>query len=342
MARRTRIFIASAGEDLEVAHNLAEALGQDFDVTAWDSGVFGLSQYRLESLLKALDEHDVGVVVLSPTDVVSIRGKTELAPRDNVVFELGMMVVAFGRLRSYMVLPQGADTHILTDLLGVELAHYNPNHHNQLAAMATVANKIRRAIRSSVADRGTNQPQQAQYELFTAEIYTKFATAFKSAKSVDLVFIHSRSLLDRITEALEEFLSSESASLRVFLPDLGRQDLVDQLAKRFDDGPLIPGLIAQAYLRFAGMMRMYPHRIAIRLFRCVPCYSCYRFDDLLYVALYPMSQRRRPSPTFHCPIDSPLGQFVAADLEVLRRPTESRSAPRELLMKLSREFGVCV
>ena len=90
MARRTRIFIASAGEDLEVAHNLAEALGQDFDVTAWDSGVFGLSQYRLESLLKALDEHDVGVVVLSPTDVVSIRGKTELAPRDNVVFELGM------------------------------------------------------------------------------------------------------------------------------------------------------------------------------------------------------------------------------------------------------------
>lgn len=342
MARRTRIFIASAGEDLAVAHDLAEVLGREFYVTPWDSGVFGLSQYRLESLANALADNDVGVVVFSPTDVVTIRGKTQSAPRDNVVFELGMMVAAFGRLRSYIVMPQSADLHLLTDLLGIEPAVYDPNHPTPLAAMEGVANKIRRAIRGANSKGNAVSPSQVQCELFTTEMFPKFVNAFSMASTVELVFIHSRRLLDSTTEVLEDFLSKKTSSLRVFLPDLGRADLVDQLAKRFDDGPHIPAFIAQAYLRFAGMMKAFPGRLTVRLFKCVPSYSSYRFDDSMYVALYPMSQKRRPSPTFHCTVDTPLGQFVSSDIEVLAKRTESRNAPRELLMHLSRKFAIRV
>jgi predicted nucleotide-binding protein len=42
-----------------------------------------------------------------------------MAPRDNVILELGLFIGALGRQRVFMLIEQGMDVKIPTDLLGV-------------------------------------------------------------------------------------------------------------------------------------------------------------------------------------------------------------------------------
>jgi CRP/FNR family cyclic AMP-dependent transcriptional regulator len=58
-------------------------------------------------------------LVFSPDDRVFSREVESNAPRDNIIFELGLGIGALGRERSFIVRPRGADLKIPTDLLGV-------------------------------------------------------------------------------------------------------------------------------------------------------------------------------------------------------------------------------
>ncbi len=84
----------------------------------------------------------------------------------------------------------------------------------------------------------------------------------------------------------------------VFLPNLSVEALVAVLIGHFEDGPSIPTFIADAYTYFGDLRRDYPEKVKIMLFDKYPTYSFYRFDDTVFVAMYPTTSIKKGVPTF--------------------------------------------
>jgi len=107
---RPHLFIGSSTESLSVARAIQLGLEHD-DVTVkvWTDGVFGVSAFTIEALEDEIRSADFGVLVLSPDDKVLARGMVEEAPRDNVVFELGICMGALTRTRTFFVYPRDID-----------------------------------------------------------------------------------------------------------------------------------------------------------------------------------------------------------------------------------------
>lgn len=147
---RPRIFVASTTESLTIAYSVQENLEHDADVTVWTQGVFELSKSTVESLIGALGKSDFGVFLLTPDDVLRLRGEEHQVPRDNLVFELGLFIGRLGRDRTFIIAPRGiSNFHLPSDLLGITPGTYVANRHdgNVVAALGPACNKIREAIK---------------------------------------------------------------------------------------------------------------------------------------------------------------------------------------------------
>jgi predicted nucleotide-binding protein len=83
-------------------------------------------EYFLETLLRNTDKADFAVLLLTPDDRTTGRGETRWAPRDNVIFELGLFMGKLGRKRVLMVCPEG-DLKIPSDLDGIQRVKYDPS-----------------------------------------------------------------------------------------------------------------------------------------------------------------------------------------------------------------------
>ncbi len=120
------IFIGSSSESLSVARQIQTGLKSDpFTVRIWAEGVFTAGYSTMESLEAQLLDADFAVLVLSSDDRVISRHSEALAPRDNVVFELGLFAGALTRYRTVMVTPHGVDIKLPTDLLGITPLGYD-------------------------------------------------------------------------------------------------------------------------------------------------------------------------------------------------------------------------
>src|SRR5437870_5126679 len=82
--RRPCLFIGSSVEGLRIAQAIQMNLDHACEVTIWSQGVFGLSEATLESIEKAVAVSDFAALVLTPDDLITVRGKEIDAPRDNV------------------------------------------------------------------------------------------------------------------------------------------------------------------------------------------------------------------------------------------------------------------
>jgi len=124
---RLKVFIASSSEGLEVAKAvrglLLQELGEEAEVTIW-TREFEFSSAYIESLERVSRESDFAVLVLTPDDVTTSRKAKKLAPRDNVIFELGLFIGSLGRERCFIVHEQRQDLKLPTDLLGVKAATF--------------------------------------------------------------------------------------------------------------------------------------------------------------------------------------------------------------------------
>ena len=96
----------------------------DFLVRLWTDGVFGASQFPIIDLEKQVQEADFAVLVLGRDDEVISRNQKSDAPRDNVIFELGLFMGALSHERTFMIIPRGCDIKIPTDLLGLTPLDY--------------------------------------------------------------------------------------------------------------------------------------------------------------------------------------------------------------------------
>jgi CRP/FNR family cyclic AMP-dependent transcriptional regulator len=143
------MFVGSSKEGLEVARGLQSGLAhENLIVRVWTDQVFGPSAYALEDLEREVAEADFGVLVLTADDRIVSRGEEQEAPRDNVIFELGMLIGAIGRTRTYFVTPRGQDVRIPSDLFGMNPLTYVPGVGRDLAArLGPVCTSLREKVR---------------------------------------------------------------------------------------------------------------------------------------------------------------------------------------------------
>lgn len=137
MPVRSKVFIASSSEGLEVVgavrQLLQSGLDQCADIEPWTLA-FELSATYIESLEKIADEADFAILVLTPDDVTTSRQKEKLSPRDNVIFELGLFMGALGRERCYLVHENRPDLKLPSDLLGIHSATFKVGADGDLKA----------------------------------------------------------------------------------------------------------------------------------------------------------------------------------------------------------------
>lgn len=118
------VFIGSSKESLPIAKIVKKTLNRVAEVKIWQEGVFQEDLFTLESLEKQARQVDYAIMVFAPDDRVFCRGKDSLAPRDNVVFELGLFMGTLGRKRAFLIKPRKRNLKIPTDLLGKNHIEY--------------------------------------------------------------------------------------------------------------------------------------------------------------------------------------------------------------------------
>lgn len=156
MARtRPALFIGSSTEGLRFARALQVLLDNICEITIWSQGIFGLGQGTLESLVNALEEYDFAILVLTADDLTISRDVQSVAPRDNVLFELGLFMGGLGRNRTFIVYDRTAGLRLPSDLAGVCAATFAPHTTGNLqSALGAAATRIEdQIIRLGVRDK---------------------------------------------------------------------------------------------------------------------------------------------------------------------------------------------
>lgn len=137
------LFIGCASESLGFAEELQLAFKFDpVVVRVWTDDVFRASSFPLTDLEEHLERSDFGILLLSPDDTVTSRSHTLNAPRDNVIFELGLFIGALGHARTLIIQPRGTDLKIPSDLLGLTPLGYVPGSATATKMLRTEIMKI--------------------------------------------------------------------------------------------------------------------------------------------------------------------------------------------------------
>jgi hypothetical protein len=146
---KPKLFIGSSTEGRQVADAIHVELQSEAECIVWTQGVFGLSESNVQSLMKQVHTSEFGFFVFSPDDAVRIRGRLFSAPRDNVVYELGLFSGALGPERCFFATPESTDIHLPTDLLGMTAGWYETERRdkNMQAAVGPFCTKVRNKIR---------------------------------------------------------------------------------------------------------------------------------------------------------------------------------------------------
>ena len=145
------LFLGSSVEGLEIAQEIQLGLKHnDILVRPWSMpGVFGPGGVSIDVLLREVEVSDFAAFVFGPDDKVFSRMEEHDAPRDNVVFELGLFMGQLDRNRSFIIKDHHADIKIPTDLLGVTPITYVTKKGEDLSApVQTICTELRKVIKS--------------------------------------------------------------------------------------------------------------------------------------------------------------------------------------------------
>ncbi len=142
------VFVGSSREGIKIAEQVQYDLRYTAECKVWTQGVFGLGWGTLESLMLEVAKHDFAILILTPDDVVNSRDNQQLAPRDNVLFELGLFMGRLGPKRVLVLFDNTSDLKIMSDLAGITLADYDGDwaKRDMASAIGTACKPIRDAI----------------------------------------------------------------------------------------------------------------------------------------------------------------------------------------------------
>jgi CRP/FNR family transcriptional regulator, cyclic AMP receptor protein len=142
------LFIGCSTEAVALANEIQLGLKHDpFEVVVWPNGIFGPSGTAFQSLENMARRSDFSAFVISPDDIVFSRGHEEPAPRDNVVFELGLFMGQLACERVFLIREQDTDVKIPSDLLGLTAVTYTSSPTRTIEAIiAPVCHDLRKTI----------------------------------------------------------------------------------------------------------------------------------------------------------------------------------------------------
>ena len=124
---KIRLFVISSKEAIPIAKAIEEAFkNETFQTKLWTDDVFRVANYTLEDLEREVDLSDFAVAIAHPDDHTNSRGKKWPAPRDNVVFELGLFMGRLGRSRAILMEPRDEGVKLPSDLAGIKTITYQP------------------------------------------------------------------------------------------------------------------------------------------------------------------------------------------------------------------------
>jgi hypothetical protein len=143
------VFVGSAEEGLPFARAVRSLLDDDAEVKLWNEGVFEPGSTFIDTLVNIRSSFDFAVFVFTADDWVKSRQTESKAPRDNVIFELGLFTGYLGRERSLIVRQRGTDLKIPSDLAGVTMSTFDwPRTDNSPeGALGKTCDTLRRLIR---------------------------------------------------------------------------------------------------------------------------------------------------------------------------------------------------
>jgi hypothetical protein len=141
MTIKPHIFIGSSSEGLDFARALKTELSSWAECDIWDEpGVFEPGKGFLENLMERLNLYEYGIMIATGDDKTKSRGVSKMAPRDNVLFELGLFMGRLGRDRAFCLFEK--DSKLPSDFLGVTLPSF-PKSPGRLAGVKPCVDAIK-------------------------------------------------------------------------------------------------------------------------------------------------------------------------------------------------------
>lgn len=138
---KIRLFVGSSSEGLAHAKLLSSEFANDsFEVKLWTDDIFLPGSTNIESLESEIKRSDFAALLLSPDDRLFSRWRISKAPRDNLIFELGLFMGAIGRNRALIISPHGKRLKLPSDLDGMTGIRYSTSD------MTSAAGELRKLI----------------------------------------------------------------------------------------------------------------------------------------------------------------------------------------------------
>lgn len=121
-----KVFVGCSTEAYRIAQAIQTNLYQRnvAFIKIWSQNVFEASHSTDQDLIQSAPTFDFAIFVLSPDDDVKSRGVEQKAPRDNVIYELGLFMGVLDRDRVFLVRQKNANLKLPTDLTGVNPIDY--------------------------------------------------------------------------------------------------------------------------------------------------------------------------------------------------------------------------
>jgi hypothetical protein len=145
MNLKPRLFIGSASESLDVAHQLENELLNDAETEVWNYNTFRPSHFTLEELIRKTRAVNFAAFILGQEDKTNSKGEESNSPRDNVVYEAGLFAGQLGISNVFLIIDKRG-TKRPTDWEGLGYLVYDPEAQNQQDIIHKAAVKIRNQI----------------------------------------------------------------------------------------------------------------------------------------------------------------------------------------------------
>ncbi|WMY09624.1 TIR domain-containing protein [Paraburkholderia phenoliruptrix] len=148
-----RVLLISSAEAIPVTRALQDQFAHDpFVIVPWHQGVFRVTFYTLTSLESELEQCDFAIAIAHTDDVTTSRGVDWPAPRDNVIFELGLAMGKLGLNRAILMEPRGEGVKLPSDMKGITTIPYVFDQKRDTEArFAPACNELRKYIQQTGA-----------------------------------------------------------------------------------------------------------------------------------------------------------------------------------------------
>jgi len=151
------VFVGSSSEHRSIAEAVTVNLDPVAEIRDWKHA-FRPGQPTFSDLMEIKDRVDSAVMILTAADLLISRSKTYAAPRDNLIFELGLFLGSLGSERVFVLLDENIDTKLMSDYDGVSVIPYNPicSDNNIMQALNPACVRIKQEI-NRLCSRSDNQ-----------------------------------------------------------------------------------------------------------------------------------------------------------------------------------------